>query len=637
MDEEEYLEEIPEVLDDEDTSEEKLDSEESLEQELSDDIEENPVYQRQPNRFGERQFRDMDGNRNFYKDKNNDLANDYNKMVNERKQNYKKKADADPNVHKADGSDMVKKNKLDKAKDINNQAQAAKNLVSNKINNAKAAAYAVNNPTQAAKLLAQQKVKQVIMSFITKNPIIVLAIVGVIIVLFMLMIVLFVIIVDEDDNGNLSGSNVAYGDSSDYSNNMYWWPIGSVETVTVDGRLYAAGDPSTTYVSSEFRTTSRPNHTGIDIAGTPNNYHNIIAVRSGTIITAKGDLDASTEGVRDYSYGNYVVIDHGDNIYSLYAHLAPDSVTVEVGQQVNQGEVIGKMGQTGYSTGVHLHFEVREGSNSSSSTVNPLDPNLNILSLEDYRPKTVAGGSGSGFSLTQTSLTKSEYKVKLEEYAATRSGVAGERFEKYFLANSDEIYEVSIKNGMNPEYPIIVAITEDGETFYGCGKYNFYGHDIGNDETCPDGTTYNNVIEGILDQAEIINDYTDPETWEYKTIVERYNERKEAGCNPSGHGMPDTLVGVQSLYSNLGKYMAGTEYSTPGDGGCYYINNFLSSGFMPHIYTEAYVESLCGSHNTCQSVKGGSNCELTTTCDLNNYTAWQARKKVELRESIFGG
>jgi murein DD-endopeptidase MepM/ murein hydrolase activator NlpD len=56
--------------------------------------------------------------------------------------------------------------------------------------------------------------------------------------------------------------------------------------------------------------------------------------------------------------GNYVMIDHGKNEYSLYAHLQPGSVRVEVGAQVKAGDVIGKLGSSGNSTEPHLHFHV---------------------------------------------------------------------------------------------------------------------------------------------------------------------------------------------------------------------------------------------------------------------------------------
>jgi murein DD-endopeptidase MepM/ murein hydrolase activator NlpD len=90
-------------------------------------------------------------------------------------------------------------------------------------------------------------------------------------------------------------------------------------------------------------------HKAIDIAN--QNGGSVLAADSGTVIGA-GWLDG-------FGYGNRVIIDHDNGFVSLYAHLS--TVQVSNGQRVNRGDVIGQMGSTGRSTGVHLHFEIRRG------------------------------------------------------------------------------------------------------------------------------------------------------------------------------------------------------------------------------------------------------------------------------------
>lgn len=100
--------------------------------------------------------------------------------------------------------------------------------------------------------------------------------------------------------------------------------------------------------SSEFGRRPRDNHKGIDIAadvGEP-----VHAIADGEVIYA-GD------GLR--GYGNVVILRHDRNMSSLYAHNS--ELKVRQGEQVTQGMVVSLLGNTGRSTGPHVHFEVREG------------------------------------------------------------------------------------------------------------------------------------------------------------------------------------------------------------------------------------------------------------------------------------
>ena len=91
---------------------------------------------------------------------------------------------------------------------------------------------------------------------------------------------------------------------------------------------------------------------GVDLAapqGSPIN-----AAAAGTVIVSR-------VGGWNGGYGNYVVIDHGNGVQTLYAHMSTDAVSV--GDTVSRGQNIGTVGTTGQSTGYHLHFEVRGAKN----------------------------------------------------------------------------------------------------------------------------------------------------------------------------------------------------------------------------------------------------------------------------------
>jgi murein DD-endopeptidase MepM/ murein hydrolase activator NlpD len=85
--------------------------------------------------------------------------------------------------------------------------------------------------------------------------------------------------------------------------------------------------------------------------------------------------------------GNYVLIDHGKNEYSFYAHLQPGSVRVHIGDQVKAGDVIGKLGSSGNSTEPHLHFHVCDKADSLMSAGIPVNfSNVTIQWAELPRP-----------------------------------------------------------------------------------------------------------------------------------------------------------------------------------------------------------------------------------------------------------
>lgn len=194
-------------------------------------------------------------------------------------------------------------------------------------------------------------------------------------------------IIDTGD-GDGSGYSYAYDDYVSTSDNTdYWWPIGSRETITVGDKLFAVGDPASTNITAYFNgndNVHKGRHSGLDI-GAEINVENVIATKSGKVIYPYNDSNISIGTCTNFpngsdcaGYGNYVKIEHDDGSISIYGHMYQDSITVRYGDVVKQGQVLGKTGSSGNSTGGHLHFEIRiEGS--------PKNP-LEYISADNPRP-----------------------------------------------------------------------------------------------------------------------------------------------------------------------------------------------------------------------------------------------------------
>ncbi|MEY8356694.1 peptidoglycan DD-metalloendopeptidase family protein [Lachnospiraceae bacterium 54-53] len=131
-------------------------------------------------------------------------------------------------------------------------------------------------------------------------------------------------------------------------------------TVSIGNIKFIWPCPSGNRITSGFGDRESPtegastNHQGIDISASSGS--SIVAAASGTV----------TISTYSYSAGNYIMIHHGGGVYTVYMHCS--ELLVSAGQEVSQGQVIAKVGSTGYSTGPHLHFGVRV----NGSYVNPV-------------------------------------------------------------------------------------------------------------------------------------------------------------------------------------------------------------------------------------------------------------------------
>jgi murein DD-endopeptidase MepM/ murein hydrolase activator NlpD len=115
-------------------------------------------------------------------------------------------------------------------------------------------------------------------------------------------------------------------------------------------------------------------HKGVDISG-----------KTGEPIYATGDGLVVEVCYKFFGYGNQVIVDHGFGYKTRYAHL--HQATVKPGQRVRRGEQVGKMGTTGRSKGVHLHYEVIY----KGKAVNPCNYFDHEISPEEYQSMILAG------------------------------------------------------------------------------------------------------------------------------------------------------------------------------------------------------------------------------------------------------
>ncbi len=124
-------------------------------------------------------------------------------------------------------------------------------------------------------------------------------------------------------------------------------------------------------------STVAKEHFAWDMRATDRSLLSIVASKAGKVVYLKtdGKLISTPEGKDCVTYkaayasqANYVVLEHSDGTQSVYLHLAEDSVIVKLNQQVSQGEILGTIGNTGWSCGTHLHFQVQNKETTWFST-----------------------------------------------------------------------------------------------------------------------------------------------------------------------------------------------------------------------------------------------------------------------------
>lgn len=202
--------------------------------------------------------------------------------------------------------------------------------------------------------------------------------------------------------------------------------------------------------------------------------YNVLTHRGVDVVKYKGQLDyiiAHTDGkvidvVKNYnktdkighSYGNYVLLKHPNGYYTLYAHMKYKSVTVSIGDTVKQGQVIGYMGNTGYSKGAHLHFEVR---NTKNKRINPtpyLDANL---PKSDKKSITYRVGDGHWYATVSNGKTAGNGKTRIDRLQVKGNNIGTVSYKVHIL-KSKWLSEVTKWDDTTDGYAGIYGKSIDG-------------------------------------------------------------------------------------------------------------------------------------------------------------------------------
>lgn len=251
-----------------------------------------------------------------------------------------------------------------------------------------------NEEKSSIKDAAKKAIAKKIKSIPLKTKLIIVGIIASIVLFILIIIVLtmplFMFFFFENGNGNSGSSTTDFTYIETNSKENYWWPVGGSQISTYNEKEFATGAPTATTITSSFGYRDldgdgqQEYHSGVDISDSGEHY--IIAVSNGVVVEVvdnKEKYDLQNEicknGTLD-SYGNYVLIEHSNGTKTRYAHLKIGTITVSVGDEVKQGQIIASMGTSGCSTGVHLHFEVRNAIDNQA-----FDPNI-YISVNDTRP-----------------------------------------------------------------------------------------------------------------------------------------------------------------------------------------------------------------------------------------------------------
>lgn len=311
-------------------------------------------------------------------------------------------------------------------------------------------------------------------------------------------------------------------------------PFGTI-SASAANYIFPVANRGGYYISSSYgyRTFQGVSsfHGGIDIASYGGVNLPIVSTYSGTVVATAnscGHVNCGRKCEHYSTYGNYIKIKNDNGTYSIYGHLKQHSIVVSIGTRVVAGQKIALMGGSGYSTGTHLHFEIR---NSSGGKINV---NTNSISysyinepVNSTPPKPAAPSKPSLGSISASNIAKGR--------TVTFSWNATDRATGYKVAiRGAETKDIDVGNATSYSY----VLSKSGTYSFYAMAYNSTGNS-GWTSDCRSCTSHDPVTVKFVDWDDNV----------LKTQTVDYGMSATAPSTPLRKGY--TFQGWDSSYYNV--------------------------------------------------------------------------------------
>lgn len=304
-------------------------------------------------------------------------------------------------------------------------------------------------------------------------------------------------------------------------------------------------------------------HRGIDLGTGGHNFVPVYATAHGVVIGANYSS----------SYGYNIMIDHRNGYFSTYSHLSEGAMLVTEGQEVLQGQMIGGVGDTGDSSGPHLHFEICTAANSvknceRGTQVNPEE----FVTPEGTRNATTISESISYFNEAKAGMASDpNKKFMMPGYSGSSdignamqwlhwdirnqydgitaeqidAWIASKRSDSMFIGKGHVFLQAAKEAKLDVRYILSHAMLEStwGTSSIARNKYNFFGISVFDTNTGA-GYVYKDIDDGILTGSKWIAEHYPYSKYQQYTIYKmRWNDGVHQYAT-DGHGPTNPVTGA---------------------------------------------------------------------------------------------